>query len=286
MTETSFLVATAMNTIGKTVATRLLARGRAVRVLARRSNNTISELQALGANVLFADRLNPDAVATALAGINVAYFFDPNPATRPHVAAQFGRMASLAGVDAIVNVSQVAARPDAGSPNAVSHWRAERVLDTSGVAVTHIRPTQLADWLLDLAPMIRRGEILAPFGLGRHAPIVGEDVARAVVCVLEDYAPHANRTYPLHGPSEYSWPEIASHVSGVLGREVSYQQIDTELFGQLLDEIDRSELSQHSGDVHDHSKGFFARRDGLIEEIGGRPTTIEEFVWRHRAAFA
>jgi hypothetical protein len=76
-------------------------------------------------------------------------------------------------------------------------------------------------------------------------------------------------------------------VSGVLGREVAYQQVDTELFDELLDEISRSELSQQSGDVLDHSKGFFAGRNSLIQDIGGsEPTTIEEFVWRHRAAFA
>lgn len=159
------------------------------------------------------------------------------------------------------------------------------MLDASGVAVTHMRPTQLADWLLDLAPMIRRGEILAPFGVGRHAPIVAEDLARVIVTILEDPAP-ANRTYPLHGPAEYSWPEIARRVGAVLGREVGYQQVDTELFDELLDEINRSELSQQSWDVLDHSKGFFAGCNSLIHEIAGsEPTTIEEFVWRHRAEF-
>lgn len=79
MTETSFLVAAAMDTVGKTVAMRLRERGRAVRVLARRSNDSIQELRALGANVFFADMLDPDAMATALEGINVAYFFTPIP---------------------------------------------------------------------------------------------------------------------------------------------------------------------------------------------------------------
>jgi NAD(P)H dehydrogenase (quinone) len=287
MTETSFLVASAMDTVGKMVAMRLLERSRVVRVLARRSNDSIPELQALGANVIFADIFDPDAMAPALAGITNAYFFHPNLATRPHIAAQFGRLASRAGVAAIVNVSQVTARSDTRSPNAQSHWRAERLLDTSGVAVTHIRPTHLADWLLDLAPMIRRGEILAPFGVGRHAPIVAEDLANVIVSILEDPAPHANRTYPLHGPAEYSWPEIASCVSSVLGRQVAYQQVDTELFDELLDEIDRGELSQQPWDVLDHSKGFFAGRNSLIQEIAeSEPTTIEEFVWRHRAELA
>jgi NAD(P)H dehydrogenase (quinone) len=41
---------------------------------------------------------------------------------------------------------------------------AERVFDWSGVPTAHIRPTYFAEWLLYLAPMIRQGRMMAPFG--------------------------------------------------------------------------------------------------------------------------
>jgi hypothetical protein len=59
------------------------------------------------------------------------------------------------------------------------------------------------------------------------------------------------------------------------------------LSGELIDEIGGERaFPQDPGDVLDHSNGFFAGGNNLIQKIGGsEPTTIEEFVRRHRAAF-
>jgi hypothetical protein len=39
---------------------------------------------------------------------------------------------------------------------------AERVLDWLGVSVTHIRPTFFAEWILNVAPMVRAGVVRLP----------------------------------------------------------------------------------------------------------------------------
>ena len=45
---------------------------------------------------------------------------------------------------------------------------------------------------------------------------------------------------------------------------------------------------QHLHEVAiDHQNGIFAGTNDLVEKIGGRPpTTLEEFINKHRAAFA
>ena len=40
----------------------------------------------------------------------------------------------------MVNMSQLPARPDHASPASRQHWLAERLLDWSGIGVTHMRP--------------------------------------------------------------------------------------------------------------------------------------------------
>jgi NAD(P)H dehydrogenase (quinone) len=105
------------------------------------------------------------------------------------------------------------AREDAKSHAAQDHWLAERVLDWSGFTVVHLRPTYFAEWLLNLAPMIRAGLLHVPFGTGRHAPIAAEDQARVIVGILENPASHRGKIYPLYGPVEFTYKEIAQILS-------------------------------------------------------------------------
>lgn len=57
---------------------------------------------------------------------------------------------------------------DSASNAARQHWVAERVLDLFPVAVTHIRPTFFAQWLIDTWAD-GTGELRPPFADGRHA---------------------------------------------------------------------------------------------------------------------
>ncbi len=210
-------------------------------------------------------------------------------------------------------MSQISARKDAKSHAAQDHWLAERVFDWSGLTVVHLRPTYFAEWLLYLAPMIRAGLLHVPFGTGRHAPITAADQARVIVGILENPSPHGGKAYPLYGPVEFTYQEIANVISRVLGIEVQYKQVSIEtmlqmmasggqkppaghnaraLYGEFEQAPDRragdSFVIQHLREVAiDHQNGVFAGTNDLVETIGGRPaTTLEAFIDKHRAAFA
>ena len=103
-----------------------------------------------------------------------------------------------------------------------------------GVPTVHLRPTFFAEWLLFLAPMTRQGKILAPFTTtGRHAPVAAEDQARVIVAILQNPIAHAGKTYPLFGPVELTFPEIAAIISRVIGKEVTYQQVPIEQYAEI-----------------------------------------------------
>ena len=313
MSRRTFLVTGATGDTGGATAEQMLARGHHVRALAHRQDDRAKRLQGLGAEVVFGDFLNLDDVRAALLGVEGAYFCYPIRPAIIQATAIFAQAAKEAGVECVVNMSQISAREDAKSHAAQDHWLAERVFDWSGLTVAHLRPTYFAEWLLNLAPMIRAGLLHVPFGSGRHAPIAAEDQARVIVGILEDPASHRGKIYPLYGPVEFTHKEIAQVLSRVLGKDVQYKQVSLETMLQILTSggqkppaehsarglygefeqkpegrTGESFLIQHLREVAiDHQNGVFAGTNDVVKKIGGRqPTTLEEFITKHRKAFA
>jgi NAD(P)H dehydrogenase (quinone) len=298
MAQTKFLITGATGDTGGYAVRQLLEKNHAVRVFAHRPDERSEELKKVGAEVVFGDLLDFDSVRAALSGVQRAYFCYPISPGLVQATAQFAQAAKEAGVEVIVNMSQISARGDAKSNAARQHWLSERVFDWSGIPTVHLRPTFFAEWLLYLAPMIRQGKILAPFTTtGRHAPVATEDQARVIVAILQNPAAHAGKTYPLFGPVELTLPEIAAIVSRVIGKEVTYEQVPIERYAEIFTPkrpthassggSAKTFLMQHLHEVAiDHSNGIFAGTNSYIADIGGRePMTVEEFVTRNRGAF-
>src|SRR5262249_38498502 len=220
MSQGSVLVTGATGNTGGATVGEFLARGRHVRALAHWKDARSKRLQELGAEVVFGDFLDLDAIRAAVQGVAGAYFCYPIRPGIIQATAYFAQAAREARIDGVVNMSQISAREDAKSHAMCDHWLAERVFDWSGLPVAHLRPTLFAEWLLVLAPMIRAGLLHVPFGPGRHAPIAAEDQARVIVGILEDPASHRGKVYPLYGPVEFTHQEIAQVLSRVLGKDV------------------------------------------------------------------
>jgi NAD(P)H dehydrogenase (quinone) len=66
-------------------------------------------------------------------------------------------------------MSQISARRIAKSHAAQNHWIAERLLDRSGIPVTHLRPTFFAEWLMYLSDSIRERNMF-PLPFGENTP--------------------------------------------------------------------------------------------------------------------
>jgi NAD(P)H dehydrogenase (quinone) len=293
MIQGKVLVTGATGDTGRATVDELLARGQRVRALAHGQDERSKKLQERGVEVVYGDLLDFGQVKAALHGVQRAYFVYPIRPGILQATAYFAQAAKQAGVDGIVNMSQISAREDAKSHAATDHWLSERVFDWSGVPVAHIRPTYFAEWLLYLAPMIKAGRLHVPFGTGKHAPITAEDQARVIAGILEDSATHKGKIYPLFGPVEYTYRETAEVLSRVLGKRVEYKQVEFEVFkqsfqaGAKASAVGNSFLFQHLQEVAiDHQNGIFEGTNDLVEKLGGRPPmTLEAFITKHRKAF-
>jgi NAD(P)H dehydrogenase (quinone) len=292
--STRFLIVGAGGSHGATgnhAARQLLARGLPVRAFVRQADERADALRELGAEIAVGDIRDYEAVRAALDGVQRAYFTYPLADGLLLATATFAAAGKETGLQSIVNMSQITARPDHRSPAARQHWLAERVLDWSGIDVTHLRPPFFLENLFNVAaPTVRtEGKIYLPYGPGRHAPIAGEDVARVAVGILTDPAAHRGKMYVPTGPASLSMTEQASVFSRVLGRPVDYVDIPVERWRQILSQVEVMTpwLIEHLSRVAEsHQHGEFDTVTDVVETIGGvPPQPLEAFIRQHQTVF-
>ncbi|MFI9740849.1 NmrA family NAD(P)-binding protein [Nocardia sp. NPDC052278] len=287
--QPTFLVTGATGSTGRRGTQLLLDRGHAVRALVRVDDDRAQALADAGAEVVVGDMFRLDDLSRALQGVHSAYFVYPITPGLLEATAVFAQAATDTGVRAVVNMSQISARREATSNAAQQHWIGERLLDRAPFDVTHLHPTFFADnFLFSDRPIAHEDTFRYPFGAGRHAPIAAEDQAHVIAAIMADPAPHAGKTYTLHGPVEMNHHEIAESFSKVLGRTITYEPIDIDRFAQFLTGAGYSEhLIQHLTSVAiDYQNGIFSGTNDVVTSVGKTtPTTIEDFIATHRTVF-
>jgi NAD(P)H dehydrogenase (quinone) len=177
----TFLIAGAGGSHGATgnhVVRQLLDRKLPVRAFVFHADQRSEKLEALGAEVVVGDLRDVEAVRRAMRGITRAYFVYPLAEGLLEAITVFAAAAKEAGVESIVNMSQITARADFPSQAARQYWLGERILDWSGIGVTHLQPTLFLQNLLVFAEAIRNeSKIFLPYGQGKSAAVCAEDVA-------------------------------------------------------------------------------------------------------------
>jgi uncharacterized protein YbjT (DUF2867 family) len=292
MSDPQILVSGATGRTGGTAIDELLEMGKRVRAYVRSDDERAAALRRRGVDIAVGDFTDIDAIRTAMEGIRSAYFLYPIAPGIVSAAAYFAQAAKEAGVQAIVNMSQISARRESASHAAQDHWISERVFDWSGVPTTHLRPTFFAEWLI--YPHFAR-EIWAtkkiefPFQNGRHAPIASEDQGRVIAHILANPADHAGKIYTLHGPVEMNHTEIAAAMSEVLGARIEYAPISIEKFKEKMETLYKFPpfLVQHLVEVaQNYRDGIFAGTNDNVARITGTPAlSVSAFIAKNRGAF-
>ncbi|RZF27305.1 NAD-dependent epimerase/dehydratase family protein [Paraburkholderia sp. UYCP14C] len=291
MQQRKYLITGATGKTGAHTIRHLLNDGHAVRAFVHQEDERSAALRAQGAEVVVGDLLEHDDVLQAMDGVTGAYLCYPVRPGFIEATAYFADAARRAGVEVLVEMSQISAREDSKSHAARNHWIAERVLDWSGVPSVHIRPTFFSEWLIFpwvLDTIVNEGRITLPYGNGRHAPIAAEDQARFIATVLTNPAGHIGKTYDLCGPIELDHHGIADEIGKVLDRKIAYRPATLDEYRKHLHKYGLPEfMIQHFIEVAiDYQNGVFAGKDGIIEQVTGQaPQTVEAFVRANRQLF-
>src|SRR5882724_5488639 len=290
MGTAKILVTGATGATGGTAIKTLLELKVPVRAFVHKIDARSEQLSGQGVEIVQGDVSDFEAVSEALKGITGAYFVFPIQVPGILEATAFFAQAAIEqGVSAIVNMSQISARRIAKSHASQNHWIAERLLDRSGMPVTHLRPTLFAEWLMYLSQTIRERNILPlAFGNARYAPIAGEDLGRIIAAILNDPAEHAGKVYPLYGSKELSQYEIADILTQVLGKKITYVPMEIEAFKEMLKEMGFTpHFQQHMANVaQDCRDGVFSGTNDLVEQFTGRkPLEMVDYIIKNKALF-
>jgi len=289
--EKKVLITGATGVTGRHAIENLLKMNIPVRALVHRLDERSEKLAAQGVEVVQGDLSDFNRISEVLQDIRAAYYLFPIQVPGIIESTAFFAQAALDnGVEAIVNMSQISARPSAVSHASQNHWIAERVFDKFGVPVTHIRPTFFAEWLLYPARLIKmRNQLIYPFGETPYAPITGEDQGRVIASILANPAPHAGKTYPLFGLEEMTQHQVAEILSEVIGTKITYNPVPIAEFEPILKTAMGANdyFTQHILSVaQDCRDGIFSGTNNIIEEITGqKPISMKEFIEKNKAAF-
>ena len=169
-----------------------------------------------------------------------------------------------------------------------NHEEVEDYLESSGIAWTHLRPSQFMQMYLREAHTITSHDsIFLPMETAKLSPVDVEDVAKAAVAIMTTDG-HEGKSYDMTGPEALSMQEIAGIISSVTGRTISYINISNEQYRntlielgtplevvEILDEIFRERKKSPDSRVYLETHKIF----------GLTPTTFLEFVIKNKKIF-
>ena len=226
------LVTGATGTVGRQVVSQLLATEVQVRALTR---DPASANLPPGVDVRRGDLTAPETLDACLDGVDVVFLVwtaDPGA-----VAMAMDRIAKYARRIVFLSSPHQTPHPLFQQPNplAIMHAEIERLIKTSGLDWTFLRPGMFAanarSWW---APQIRAGAVVRwPYADAPTAPIHEADIAAVAVSALLDVR-HNSADDVLTGPQSLTQREQVEIVGDVIGRSLRFEEISPEAARQEL----------------------------------------------------
>ena len=280
------LITGATGDTGRAAVKESIALGLEVRAMVHSKDARSEALEKLGAEVVVGDLLEINTIRAAMEGVEAAYLVWPVQPGLIQATVNFAQAAREASVSTIINLSQRSANRYSKSNSCRDTFIAEQVLNWSGVAVVHLRPTYFLEWLLYpwQLPYLQQGVLRLPVGKGRHSPIAADDQGRAIAALLKNSEAYIGKTIPLSGPVEMDHEQMAAELSGALGRKIIFQDLPIDEYCASIAAMGVPPyIVQHlSGAMEDYHNGVMSGADNNVEKLTGhKPMTVGEFARAH-----
>ncbi|KMM81708.1 SDR family oxidoreductase [Pseudomonas deceptionensis] len=286
------LITGATGQIGGDTLRNLLADETITLVAAVRSPAKAKPFEDQGIRTVILDFDKEETLAPALQGIDRALLVTGYTVDMLRQSKAFLDQAKKSGVQHMVHLG-ACGRDD----TTIAHWAwhqfVERYIEWSGFSFTHLRPECFMQNLLsyDGTQAVKAGVIEQYTGDTPFSWVDGEDVARVAAQALLNPAKHAGQTYRL-GYDVQSYGDIADIMTRVLGQPFSYNPQSPDVFLENM-RAAGAEMAYMTC-VHDNFTRMAARQipgadetfDNFTEITGRQPVRWEDFVQKHRSAFA
>ena len=218
------LVTGATGNVGSEVVRQLRAGRHAVRAFVRDGDaaaTTIGE----GVEIASGDMTRPESLAAALRGVDRVYLLSALGPNLREIEAGAIETMKRAGVRHVVKHSNLGADVEPGITLPRWHRAGEKLLESSGMAWTFVRPTGFMSNALGWARTIAAtGAVYAPAGQGKLAVVDPRDIAAVAVAALTRPG-HENKAYDVTGPAALSTAEQVDVLAKALGKPIRYVDV-------------------------------------------------------------
>ena len=268
----------------------LLKKGFPVRAFVRRDDARAEVLRKAGAEIFVGNLFDLRDLRQALVDVRRAYYCPPLSPNNLHGSVLFALAVEEAKLESVALLSQWNPHPIHPSAVTREHWIANNVYRwMPSVGVIYINPGLFAFlYLLSLPMIVHLGVLPGPYGDGRNAPPSNEDIGRVAAGILADPTPHIGKCYRPTGPELLSPQDIAEILTGVVGRQVKYQEVPLKMFlkaatAQGVSPFDIANIRLYAQDL---SGGTFAigAPTTHVEDITGAPPESFETIARRYIA--
>ncbi len=267
-----FIISGAAGHLGELTVQALLERGVPASdlILVTRTPERLSRYASLGARVRYGDFTRPQSLRKAFAGgtrmllISIGLSAVPRP-----IAHRNAIDAALAdGVKHIAYTSFIGLSRGARTGLATDHYRTEQILRGRATGWTMLRNSIYMEELIPLAArMVATGRAVVPAHEDPIAYVAREDCAAAAAAVLATPG-HDDRVYDITGPELIGTRELAAAVTAVTGRSI-----------RIVDAPPGAAAPRRAFG----GASLTVMSDAVARLTGRPPTTLREFLARHRA---
>jgi uncharacterized protein YbjT (DUF2867 family) len=212
--------------VGSQMVKQLDEAGVGFRVGARR----VDDKRAAGgtrAEVVEFDFNKQDTFSAAFEGIEKIFLLTPLVLNMVELTASVVGEARKAGVRHIVKLSGMGADAEPGIELGRLHREAEKIIESSGIAFTHLRPNSFFQNYLGLPTIKTQGTFYLPLGDAKVSLVDTRDIASVAVQALTKSG-HENKAYNITGPEAISSRQAAEILTDVTGRRINYVSVSDE----------------------------------------------------------
>ena len=285
------LVTGAAGLSGSMVIREFAANEVPVRALVRNRAKATAIANLRNVQTVEGDMARAETLGSALEGIRHVLLISSADPQMLETQCRFIDACKAAGVAHVVKFSGKESCVGFNAPNfrfTRMHEEIERYLESSGLAWTHLRPSQFMQVYLREAPTIAaKGQLLLPLADVKLSPIDIADVAKIAFAILRQGG-HDHRSFEMTGPQALSMTEIAACIGEAIGRAVHYQNVSQEdrrrmLIAAGLPPFMVDALDEQAAERRRHPQSYIELGTHELFEV--KPTTFAEFARRHASAF-
>lgn len=284
--KNTILVTGATGTVGSQVVKQLTAIGADIRAAVR------STSKAAGMNkvsLVEFDLNKPATVQVAFEGIDKVFLATPLVSNMVELDAMTIEAAKKAGVKHIVRLSVMGADTEQEFPLGNLHRQVEKLIEASGISYTFLRPNSFfQNYITFTGSTIKsQNSFYLPLGDGKVSFVDVRDVAALAAVELTQNSDE-NKAYEVTGSQAISNHQIASMLSKVLGKPISYISISEDTARQSMKSVGmpEPEIELVLGLYAKQKAGNYSTISPAVEQITGKkPISFEQFANDYTEAF-